>query len=58
MKTKSGKTFQILSSEWNDGWLMVNYQIGCYFKQYRFLYYSKKEACKKLRAMARAGELD
>ena len=58
MKTKGGKTFQILGSEWQNGWLIVNYQIGSYFMHRNFLYYSKKEAFKKLRQEAREGGLD
>ena len=58
MKTKGGKVFQILGSEWNDGWLTVNFQIGGYFSHRRFLYYSKKEAYQILRQEAREGGTD
>ena len=58
MKTKGGKLFKIIGSEWDNGRLIVNYQIGGYFGHRRFLYYSKKEAYKKLRQEAREGGLD
>lgn len=58
MKTKGGKVFKIIGSEWDSGWLIVNFQIGRGFGHRRFLYYSKKEAYKKLRQEARGGGLD
>ena len=58
MKTKGGKAFQILGSERDNGWLIVNFQIGGGFGHRLFLYYSKKEAYKKLRQEAREGGLD
>ena len=58
MKTKGGKLFKIIGSEWEDGWLIVNYQVGGYFGHRRFLYYSKREAYKILRQEAREGGLE
>lgn len=58
MKTKGGKLFKIIGSEWEDGWLIVNYQIGGGFGHRFFLHGSKKEAYKKLRQEAREGGMD
>jgi hypothetical protein len=58
MNTKGGKVFKIIGSEWDSGWLIVNFQIGGDFGHKRFLYYSKKEAYALLRDKARKGLLD
>lgn len=58
MKTKGGKYFSIIGSEWKNGTLIVDYWIGGSYQFYKFLDYTKKEAYALLRDKARKGLLD